>query len=218
MRSSSRSPRKSRCSSPMPKKRNSNGDRARQLLAQEAARIIVNQGIRDYRVAKTKAAERLGFNSRGSLPGNAEIERAVSEHLQLFGRESHADLLQGLRRTALSAMDMLQPFSPRLVGPVLQGTADGHSAVNLHVFADSPEAVAITLSNLGLNYRPYERRLKSRRDQVETFAGFEFEHEHTVVQTTVFPVDGIRQAPISPINGKPMQRADVSAVRELIAD
>lgn len=202
----------------MPKKRNSNGDRARQLLAQEAARIIVNQGIRDYRVAKTKAAERLGFNSRGSLPRNAEIEQAVSEHLQLFGRESHTDLLRGLRRTAVAAMDMLQPFSPRLVGPVLHGTADGHSAVNLHVFADSPEAVAITLSNLGLDYRPYERRLKSRRDQVETFAGFEFEYEHAVVQTTVFPVDGIRQAPISPINGKPMQRADVSAVKELIAD
>ena len=218
MRSRNRSPKKSHCSRRMPKKRNNNGDRARQLLAQEAARIIVNQGIRDYRVAKTKAAERLGFNSRGSLPGNAEIERAVSDHLQLFGRESHTDLLRVLRRTAVSAMDMLQAFSPRLVGPVLQGTADGHSAVNLHVFADSAEAVAITLSNLGLNYRPYERRLKSRRDQVETFAGFEFEYEHAVVQTTVFPVDGIRQAPISPINGKPMQRADVSAVRELITD
>ena len=37
------------------------GDRARQILAQEAARIIVDQGVRDYRVAKTKAAERLGM-------------------------------------------------------------------------------------------------------------------------------------------------------------
>ena len=202
----------------MPKRRNNNGDRARQLLAQEAARIIVNQGIRDYRVAKTKAAERLGFHSRGSLPGNAEVERAVSEHLQLFGRDTHADLLLSLRRTALSAMEMLQSFSPRLVGPVLQGTADDHSAVNLHVFADSAEAIAMTLSSLGLSYRPYERRLKSRRNQAETFVGFEFEHEHAIVQTTVFPIDGIRQAPISPINGKPMQRADVDAVRALIAD
>jgi hypothetical protein len=58
-------------------KKNSNGsDRARQMLAQEAARIIVNQGIRDYGLAKKKAAERLGLNSRGSLPGNAEIEQA----------------------------------------------------------------------------------------------------------------------------------------------
>ena len=55
-------------------RKNSNGDnRARQVLAQEAARIIVDQGIRDYRVAKIKAAERLGLNTRGALPGNAEI-------------------------------------------------------------------------------------------------------------------------------------------------
>ena len=200
----------------MPKKRSSNDDRARQMLAQEAARIIVNHGVRDYRLAKTKAAERLGFTTRASLPGNAEIERAVSEHLALFGRESHADFLLGMRRIALSAMDLLETFAPRLVGPVLHGTADTNSAVNLHVFADSPEAVAFALSDLGLSYRPYERRLKSRRDQVELFAGFEFRHEQASVEATVFPVDGIRQAPISPINGKPMQRADRRAVEALL--
>ena len=43
------------------------------MLAQEAARIIVDQGLRDYRAAKLKAAERLGMNTRGSLPRNAEI-------------------------------------------------------------------------------------------------------------------------------------------------
>jgi hypothetical protein len=200
----------------MPRKRRTQDDRTRQLLAQEAARIIVDHGIRDYRQAKIKAAERLGFDMRGALPGNAEVERAVGEHLQLFGREAHNDRLGVMRQVALSAMDMLEPFSPRLVGPVLQGTADAHSAVNLHVFADHPEAVANMLADLGLSYRPYERRLKSRRDQVATYAGFQFEHEHTVVEATVFPVDGIRQAPISPINGKPMQRADRRAVAALL--
>jgi hypothetical protein len=200
----------------MPRKRRNQDDRTRQLLAQEAARIIVDHGIRDYRQAKVKAAERLGFDMRGSLPGNAEIERAVSDHLQLFGREAHTDRLVLMRQVALSVMRLLEPFSPRLVGPVLEGTADEHSAVNLHVFADSAEAVAITLIDLGLGYRPYERRLKSRRDQVESFAGFQFEHELTVVEATVFPVDGIRQAPISPISGKPMRRADRRAVEALL--
>ena len=200
----------------MPRKRNTQDDRTRQLLAQEAARIIVDHGIRDYRQAKIKAAERLGFDMRGALPGNAEVERAVGEHLQLFGREAHNDRLGAMRRVALSAMDMLEAYAPRLVGPVLQGTADSHSAVNLHVFADHPEAVASTLTDLGLGYRPYERRLKSRRDQVETYPGFQFEHENTVVEATVFPLNGIRQAPISPINGKPMQRADRRAVAALL--
>ena len=200
----------------MPRKKVNNGDRARLMVAQEAARIIVNQGIRDYGVAKKKAAERLGLGNRGSLPGNAEIEQAVSEHLQLFAGESHSDLLHDMREAALSAMEMLSPFTPRLVGPVLNGTADANSAVNLHVFADSAESVAHALDQRGLNYKPYERRLKSRRDRAETYAGFEFHHGEASVQATVFPVDGIRQAPISPIDGKPMKRADEKAVRELL--
>ena len=191
-------------------------DRTRQIVAQEAARIIVDHGIRDYRLAKQKAAERLGVLSRGALPGNSEIEAAVAEHLQIFGGESHADQLRLMRVAALSAMELLAEFSPRLVGPVLVGTADEHSAVNLHVFADSDEVVAMELADIGLNYRSYERRLKSRRGRVETYAGFEFRHSHNVIQATVFPIDGIRQAPISPVDGRPMRRVDANAVQQLL--
>jgi hypothetical protein len=200
----------------MGKKATNGFDRARHVLAQEAARIIVEQGIQDYRMAKIKAAERLGMSARGVLPGNTEIERAVGEHLQLFGRESHSDLLRGLRRAALSAMGMLSQFGPRLVGPVLQGTAAANSAVNLHLFADNFELVALKLQESRIPYRLYERRLKSRRDQAETFAGVRFMHEDSAIEATVFPLDGVRQAPISPIDGKPMRRADAEAVRELL--
>jgi hypothetical protein len=191
-------------------------NRARQLLAQEAARIIVEQGVQDYRLAKTKAADRLGMTERGSLPGNGEIEAAVSEHLQIFGRERHLDLLQSLRRAALSAMEILSPFSPRLVGPVLHGTAGASSVINLHVFSDTPELIAMRLDENQLSYKPYERRLKSRRDRTETYAGFRFLQDDSSVEATVFPVDGMRQAPISPVDGRPMTRADKSTVIRLL--
>ena len=200
----------------MPRRRNNGTERARQVIAQEAARIIVNHGVRDYRVAKQKAAERLGVSSRGSLPGNSEIEAAVAEHLQIFGGDAHEDRLRLMRVAALSAMELLSGFTPRLVGPVLSGTADENSVVNLHVFADSPEQVAMELEQIGVAYRPYERRLKSRRNQVETYAGFEFNHGSNAIQATVFPVDGIRQAPMSPIDGKPMKRADANGVQALL--
>lgn len=206
----------SHSSNEMGRQRNSEAERARQVVAQEAARIIVDHGVRDYRLAKQKAAERLGIAGRGSLPGNAEIETAVAEHLQIFGRESHADHLRLMRVAALSAMELLASFMPRLVGPVLAGTADENSAVNLHLFADSPEAVAMELVDIGVVYRHYERRLKSRRNQVETFAGFAFRHSNSAIQATVFPVDGIRQAPMSPIDGKPMKRADSDTVQGLL--
>ena len=190
--------------------------RARTMVAQEAARIIVNQGIRDYRLAKTKAAARLGFGARGTLPGNAEIERAVGEYLQLFSGDAHRDLLLALRRAALSAMRLLERFSPRLVGPVLAGTADANAAVNLHVFADSPETVSFHIADAGLTPRLYERRLKSRRGRNETYSGYQFRYSQTSIEATVFPFDGLRQAPISPIDGRPMRRADDKAVRALI--
>lgn len=193
-------------------------DRARQVLAQEAARIIVEQGVQDYRVAKRKAAERLGMTERGSLPGNSEIERAVSAHLELFGRDRHVDALRLLRRAALSAMEMLAPFAPRLVGPVLHGTAAAHSPIHLHLFADTFEQVAMRLDENRVSYKLCERRLKSRRDRAETFAGLRFVHQEAPVEATVFPLNGVRQAPISPIDGKPMRRADARAVRDLLAE
>lgn len=200
----------------MGSKRSNESTRARQVVAQEAARIIVNHGVRDYRIAKQKAAERLGVNGRGSLPGNAEVEAALADHLQIFGGDAHEDLLRLMRTAALAAMELLSEFSPRLVGPVLAGTADENSAVNLHVFADSPETIAMEIGDRGIQFRAYERRLKSRRGQIEMYAGFEFSHCNETIQATVFPVDGIRQAPLSPIDGKPMRRVDVDAVQKLL--
>ena len=193
-------------------------DRARRLLAQEAARIIVEQGVQDYGAAKRKAAERLGLTDRGSLPGNGEIEVAVSEHLTIFRGDSHSNLLQSLRTAALSAMQLLSPFTPRLVGPVLAGTAGEHSAVNLHVFSDSAEQVAVLLQQGGVAYRPFERRYKSRRGRTETYAAFSFLHRESTIEATVFPFDGIRQAPMSPVDGKPMRRADARAVQAMLGD
>ncbi len=196
-----------------------NGDspnRARLWLAQETARIIIEQGLRDHRSAKIKAAENLGMRNYGSLPSNEEIEQAISEYLQLFGGKSHADFLVKMRTASLSAMRMLTEFEPRLVGAFLSGNADPNSAIDLHLFCDSPEMVVTRLTDLGVSYKPHERRLKSRADQVDVFPGFAFAHEGAQIDATVFAVDGIRQAPISPIDRKPMKRAHMKAVQELI--
>lgn len=208
-----------RCSDQMARQPSNGDDRQRRVLAQETARIIVDQGVRDYRIAKIKAAERLGLSTRGALPGNAEIEQAVSEHLLLFSGDSHAQLLQHLREAALAAMVLLAAFTPRLVGPVLAGTADENSVVNLHLFSDSPESIAMFLDAENIPSQLYERRLKMRPGRsvrAEGFAGYAFAHAGEAIEATVFPVDGIRQAPISPIDGKPMRRLDEKGVRALL--
>ena len=73
-------------------------------LAQEAARIMAEHGIRDFFVAKKKAAERLGVSDGSAvLPKNTEIETALVEYQRLFGGESHTESLYAQRRAALSA-------------------------------------------------------------------------------------------------------------------
>jgi len=62
----------------MSKRMNPRAEHLRLALAQEAARIMSEQGIDDYRLAKRKAAERLGATDIAVLPKNSEIEAALA--------------------------------------------------------------------------------------------------------------------------------------------
>jgi hypothetical protein len=193
------------------------GDNLRRALAQEAARIMAEHGIGDFGLAKRKAADRLGLNDSGAvLPKNTEIETALAEYQRLFGGESHAESLYAQRRAALNAMLYLHEFEPRLVGSVLSGTATEHSDVQLHLFADRPESVTIKLMDEGIPYELTERRLRLNADRVIAYPGVRFELDDQSIEATVFPTDGIRQAPVSPVDGRPMKRANKLEVEALL--
>jgi hypothetical protein len=61
-----------------------------------------------------------------------------------------------------------------------------------------------------------ERRVRYGSDRVVSYPGVHFEFDDHEVDATVFPVDGIRQAPVSPIDGKPMRRIDADEVEALL--
>ena len=48
------------------------------------------------------------------------------------------------------------------------------------------------------------------------YPALRFEASSRTVDATVFPIDGIRQSPYSPVDGRPMKRADAREVSELI--
>lgn len=195
------------------------GENLRRALAQEAARIMAEHGIRDFFVAKRKAAERLGIHDgTAALPKNTEIETALAEYQRLFGRESHEESLQAQRRAALTAMQQLREFEPRLVGPVLSGTATEHSEVQLHLFADRAESVALKLIDHGVAHEVTERRVRMSPERVLAYPGLRFEVEDQAIEVTVFPMDGIRQAPVSPVDGRPMRRANAIEVEALLEE
>ncbi|MFO1468103.1 MAG: hypothetical protein U1F35_16945 [Steroidobacteraceae bacterium] len=200
----------------MPRKFSQRADDLRRALAQEAARVMAQQGIEDFLQAKRKAAERLGVDDAAVLPRNTEIEAALRDYQRLFGGTRHDQTLKEQRRTALAAMQMLREFQPRLVGPVLAGTATGHSEISLHVFAEPAESVALKLLDIGVPHEVHERRVRMDAERTLNYPALRFHAEEWLVEATVFPVDGIRQSPYSPVDGKPMRRADVREVLELI--
>jgi len=200
----------------MPKKFSQRAEDLRRALAQEAARLMVEHGIGDFLQAKRKAADRLRVNDVAVLPKNIEIEAALRAHQRLFGRDSHDDTLKEQRRIALETMRMLEEFQPRLVGSVLTGTATNHSDINLHLFADRSESVAIRLLEIRVPHEFYERRVKMDAERSVSYPALRFEARGRTVDATVFPIDGIRQSPYSPVDGRPMKRADAREVSELV--
>jgi hypothetical protein len=199
----------------MPKRAPTRSDHLRSAVAQEAARLMAEHGIQDFHLAKRKAAERFGVAEGSLLPKNTEIEAALVSYQQLFGGEQHAANLREQREVALDAMRMLEKFEPRLVGAVLSGAATEHADIQLHVFSDSPEAVYTHLLDRRFEYEVFERKVKITSERLIGVPTARFEVRHAMVEAFVFQKDGIRQAPIGPVDGRPMRRAGIAEVMEL---
>ncbi|MCI0749712.1 MAG: hypothetical protein L0Y32_04095 [Nevskiales bacterium] len=187
-------------------------------VVQEAARIICEDGLSDYRLAKQKAVERLGLGFGTPLPSNADVETAVLRYQQLFGGRDYADRLTLLRQTALKAMRLLAEFQPRLVGAVATGaTTDGHP-VQLHCFADKPEQIDVLLESRGLAFEVSQRRYRYADGQTGDVPVLTFLAADINVSVAVFPERDLRRALLSPTDGQPVKRLDSTAVEALAAE
>ena len=167
---------------------------------------MAEHGIQDFSMAKRKAAERLGLRSSdGALPSNAQIQERLVERQRIFEPdEVHDRRLEKLRLVASDVMG------------VLDGTATEHSSIELHVFSDSPEAVAAALEGRGFHLHDNQRRYRFNRDETTEVPGFDLMVDDEELQVMVFPERGPKHSPLSPIDGKPMRRASRSAVLALL--
>ncbi|TAK39611.1 MAG: hypothetical protein EPO30_02655 [Lysobacteraceae bacterium] len=190
----------------------------RHRLAHEAARLMAEGGIRDYHQAKLKAASRLGIHDDASLPRNREIEEALREYQRLFAGATHAAGLRERREAALRALEFFAGFDPRLVGPVLEGTADAHSPVALQLFSDDADAVPRFLEEHGIPAEASSRRLRLDPQRELDAPVWLFSAEELAFDLTVLPRLALRQAPLSGLDEKPMRRASASQLSELLAE
>jgi hypothetical protein len=191
---------------------------ARLEVAAEAARILATEGQHNYHAAKKKAAERMGLSERLALPSNIEVKDALLTYQALYGGQAHQENIDRLRRCAAQAMQLLGDFQPRLVGSVLDGTANSHSRVALHVFIDAIETLVLFLLERGMAFDQQQRQIRWFDGGHRMVQVVVLKLQDVEVEMTVFEPLHLRQSPPSPIDGRPQRRAGLAEVEILLRE
>ena len=187
----------------------------RNRVAREAARLIGVGEAADYPHARNKAAQRLGVSDATLLPANRDIEVALREYQRLF-RPDTGNRTQRYREAAVEAMEFLASFQPMLAGPVLDGTADAHAVVTLHLHADDTDAVIHHLRQHGIDADSgvVRLRLDPRRDG--EFPVWRFFAGEVPFELVGLPATLSRHPPLAPGDDRAMPRATPGQLRRLM--
>ena len=190
-----------------------NGVRA--AIAAAAARIMAEDGIDDYALAKRKAARRLGAPESESLPANDEIASALRAYQSLYQADEHRDRLKALRRHALDLMTELAQFNPYLTGAILDGTAGRRAEIELQLFPESGKQVEIYLLGRAIEFATSTHR-RYAGDRAHAANVLSFDWQGCPVKLEVFDPRDERIALKTSLAGRVIERAGPAEVRALL--
>jgi hypothetical protein len=201
-----------------------NLDHIRQLIAQQAARMMAEDGINDFAYAKKKAGKQLGVSENSVLPTNAEIEDEIRLYHEIYNADEQPLELAKLRQAALITMQLFERFNPHLTGSVLEGSAGKFSQTNIHLFADSAKDVEMFLLNQQIpfessekSYRISDKPSKDKKEKIrKTVPVFTLETELGLQKLSVFDVDDMRVAVKRAADGSNAERLDIAGVRAIL--
>ncbi|OGA23157.1 MAG: hypothetical protein A3I02_02660 [Betaproteobacteria bacterium RIFCSPLOWO2_02_FULL_67_26] len=198
----------------MPRDPGRNDRRSR--IAHLAARLMAEDGIEDYALAKRKAARQAGAPDTRELPTNDEIDAELKTYQQIYHREEHGNRLRELREIALRAMRELAQFDPHLTGSVLNGNAGKYADINLQLYTDNAKAVELFLIDRGIPYHAAQSRLYAGADP-QTVPVYTVVDDGTEIELTVLATRDLRGPVRTSLEGKAIERARLPAVEQLLA-
>jgi len=187
----------------------------RARIAAAAARIMAEDGIGDFALAKRKAARGLGAANTEALPGNDEIEAELRAYLALYQAAEHPARVAELRSLALEAMRELERFNPYLTGPVLAGTAGPYAAIELQLFPESSKEVELFLIDRNLRYEASDAR-RYTGDRARAVAMIALDWQGVPLRLSVFDPRDERSALKTTPAGRVTLRAGIAEVRALL--
>ena len=191
------------------------GVRAR--IAAAAARIMAEDGIDDFALAKRKAARQLGAGDTEALPANDEIDEALRAYRALYQPDEHPERIAELRRVALGAMRALERFTPYLTGAVLKGSAGPYAEIDLQLFPDSAKDVEIFLLDRNIPYTTQEGR-RYAGDRPHAVSVLSLDWQGAPLRLSVFDARDERIALKTSQAGRVMERAGIAELGAMLRD
>ena len=131
-------------------------------VANLAAQLIMENGIKDYLYAKKKAAKSLGINENANLPTNSQIDKAIDEFNKIFNPNIDIEFLQQFKTQALEVMSIFKNFKPHLMDQLSQGIIPKFPEIKINLFADNLKDVEYVLLNSELSYDFKEVKMNAK--------------------------------------------------------
>lgn len=189
----------------------------RRDIANLAARLMAEDGISSYSLAKRKAAKQLGVSGSETLPTNQEIDAALRAYLAIYQEDELRERLALLRREALELMRLLVAFNPYLTGPVLDGTAGRYAEAEIELFADSAKDVEIFLLERNFSFEHADiSRAGQHSGLGQPEARLRLDGKVSTLLLTIYPYIQERMRRRNPHTGQVSGRADVETVAALL--
>ena len=195
--------------------RESGRNDTRSRIAHLAARLMAEDGIEDYSLAKRKAARQAGLPDTRELPANDEIDAALQLYQAIYHADEHRDRLRILREKAVRAMRELEQFQPYLTGSVLNGNAGKYADINLQLYTDNGKAVEMYLIERGIPYKAGQTRLYSGGEAC-VVPMYTVEDESVAIELTVLSTRELRIPIKTSPGGKGIERAKLATVQQML--
>lgn len=189
----------------------------RRQITWEAARLMYERRETEYFRAKQKAAQHVhrGWVKPADLPSNAEIRDEIQALARMHEGEARHQHLRDMRLEALRLMRLLERYRPRLIGSVLTGHIRQGSDIDLHLFADGLDGILAVLDNEAMVY-DVERKRVRKQEEEHTYTHVHI-HDRYPFELTIYPSNQVHHIFKSSITGKPIERASIKELEELLA-
>ena len=188
----------------------------RARIAAAAARLMAEDGVDNFALAKRKAARQLGADDTASLPANEEVEAELRAYQSLYQGDEQRDRVRTLREVALDAMQALAAFRPYLSGPVLRGTAGRYADIDLQLFTDDHKSIELFLLNRNVPYDVSEVRHYCG-DEARAVPVLRVDWDDVPINLAIYAAKDERATLKASLAGRPIERAGIAAVSALMA-